>query len=193
MTNALARQAWLLLAATAAIVLVLIASRHAAAQTNPAFFDPCGGATFESTTPGAAGDINGSFGIGVGPDCVFRTPDDDRSARDFPQPQDLVKIVRHVLAEYVYSNAQLELVASDGFGRSDLDALVENEALVLDESAPAGLQFFDVHLHADFLERDLFVAVHHLEGSAACVDLQHFVRASLDLTRKIGKPPRSAM
>ena len=46
-------------------------------------FDPCGSFEVASTAPGVSADITSILGIGIGPDCIFRTADDDRAKYNF--------------------------------------------------------------------------------------------------------------
>jgi len=80
MTNVFTRGAWLLLAPAAVAFLLIFAAKDVGAQV---FFDPCGSTSVSTTALGAPSTINSEFGIGIGPDCLFRTADDDRNRSNF--------------------------------------------------------------------------------------------------------------
>ena len=81
MTNVIARAVWPLLALAAVAFLILFATRDVGAQT--ANFNPCGKFEVASAAPGVSADINTSFGIGIGEDCICRTADDNRAQYNF--------------------------------------------------------------------------------------------------------------
>ena len=47
------------------------------------YFGPCAKLDVADKTPGASSDIASSFGVGIGPDCQARTPDDDPKMSNF--------------------------------------------------------------------------------------------------------------
>src|SRR3990170_4386977 len=47
------------------------------------YFAPCAKLDVADKTPGASSDIVSSFGVGIGPDCVARTADDDPAMSNF--------------------------------------------------------------------------------------------------------------
>ncbi len=59
--------------AVALVTLLIISSDTAEAD----FFEPCSTLQVVNPAPGATSDLTGSFGIGIGADCVNRTGDDD--------------------------------------------------------------------------------------------------------------------
>jgi hypothetical protein len=78
MSNIIARRTLLVLGTVAAAAFfILFASRDVGAQEQ--FFTPCGGYEFASTAPNTTSDITATFGIGIGPDCILRSPDDNRA------------------------------------------------------------------------------------------------------------------
>ena len=82
MTKVLTRGAWLLLAPAAAAFLLFFAAKDIGAQVTP-FFSPCGSVTVSTTAPDSPSEISGTLGTGIGPDCIFRTADDDRNKSNF--------------------------------------------------------------------------------------------------------------
>ena len=82
-TSVLTRGAWLLLAPVAVAFLLIFAAQDISAQVAPGYFDPCGSVAVNTTATASPSDIAGNVGTGIGPDCIFRTPDDDRSRSNF--------------------------------------------------------------------------------------------------------------
>lgn len=70
----------LIVFAVAAVVSGVFASRDTA---DAIAFNPCVIPTLTSTDPGAHPDLNALFGIGIGPDCVLGTGDDDPAQANF--------------------------------------------------------------------------------------------------------------
>ena len=68
----------------ALLAIAAIASAgESAAQTN--FFAPCFQTSLADAAPGAASDINTTLGVGIGPDCIRGTVDDQSAEFNFEQ------------------------------------------------------------------------------------------------------------
>jgi len=76
----------LLLQAAGTVVLAVAAiasTGDAAAQTS--FFTPCFQTSLADTSPGVESDINATLGVGIGPDCIRDTADDQPAQYNFEQ------------------------------------------------------------------------------------------------------------